>query len=488
MTQSTSSAQQPAASAATATDARRPSRAERRRARAGHWRRESVELAAAFLAVCAADLIANVVVHGHQGPVLLAGSAAALIATAVFHSWWAHRRPHAAPGPDPLPDEGPAATGLPQETRLWRLRATVSDAPGSLATICSALAELRISIISLQTHPLPDATVDEFLLRAPRSVPRDELAGVVARAGGRDIWTDPADAHDLVDVPTHVLGLATRTALDAAELPVALRRLFGQVTIRQFPAAATGHGTEPLADRVAPSLRGHLMRLAAPGGELIELSRPHLPFTPTEFARAKALVELDAVLGPRVPKVEDHLRLPVGDAEGDAPRSDELTVRRADPADKARALAMHRRCSTGTLRRRYHGPVADADRYLDHLLDPRHGQTLAVEAADGAIVALAHLMWDDDSAELAVLVEDRWQRRGLGLDLLRRMAALAAEAGVATVYAVTQAGNTALIGAMQRLTIPLDYQVEDGTLVITAHLAGAAGRLPTPWPSVPGRP
>ncbi|MDH6141930.1 RimJ/RimL family protein N-acetyltransferase [Kitasatospora sp. GP30] len=461
MSESSSTAQHPSTT---------PSRAQRRQARSARWRHSTVELAAVFLAVATADLIANVVVHGHDGPVLLFASALALLATAVFHAWWAHRHPHGAPPPTPEA-EAAAEAGPPAETRLWRLRTTVSDAPGSLATVCAALAVLRVSIISLQTHPLPEGTVDEFLLRAPRDLPRAGLTEAVALAGGREIWTDPADAHDLVDVPTHVLGLATRTALDTAELPVALRQLFGRLTVRHFPRRP---GEEP-----APSLAGHLMRLPVPGGGLIELSRPHLPFTPTEFARAKALVDLDGVLGPRVPKVADRLRSPAGA---------ELTVRRAVPQDRAAALAMHHRCSTETLRRRYHGPVADADRYLAHLLDPRHGQTLAVETADGELVALAHLLWDDDSAELAVLVEDAWQRRGLGVDLLRRMAALAAEAGVATVYAVTQAGNTALIGAMQRLTIPLDYQVEDGTLVITAHLAGAAGRLPSPWPSLPGRP
>ncbi|MDH6132129.1 RimJ/RimL family protein N-acetyltransferase [Kitasatospora sp. MAA4] len=448
-----------------------PSRAQRR-SRADRWRRDAVEIAAVFLAVAATDLVSDVVVHGHDGRMVLAASALALVATAVFHSWWEHRHPHGPPGPEPAaPESAESGAALPPaDTTLWRLRATVSDAPGSLATVCVALAELRVSIISLQTHPLPEATVDEFLLRAPRALPRAALAGAVARAGGREIWTDPADAHDLVDLPAHVLALATRTALDAAELPVALRKLFGQCTIRQFPAAA--------GQADAPSLDGHLMRLPMPSGELVELSRPHLPFTPTEFARAKALVELDAVLGPRVPQVATRLSLPAGT---------DLTVRRADPSDKAEALAMHRRCSSSTLRQRYHGPVADADRYLDHLLDARHGQTLAVQSADGRIVALAHLMWDSDSAELAVLVEDGWQRRGLGLDLLRRMAALAAEAGVGTVYAVTQAANTALIGAMRRLAIPLDYQVEDGTLVITAHLAGAVEQLPSPWPAVPGR-
>ncbi|MER5639095.1 GNAT family N-acetyltransferase [Kitasatospora sp. NPDC002227] len=441
------------------------SRAQRRRLRAHRWRHSTTELAAVFLAVATADLVANIVVHGHDGPVLLAVSALALLATALFHAWWAHRRPHDPPGHEPTAPPGAAEVTGPlhdwTETALWRLRATVTDSPGSLARICAALAGHEVNIISLQAHPLAEGTVDEFLLRAPLSLSRAGLTHLVATAGGRDIWTDPADAHDLVDEPTHVLALATRTALDAAELPVALRRLFGRCTIRSYPGSAA---------KAAAAVDGHVMRLPAPSGDLLELTRAHLPFTPTEFARAQALVELDALLGPRVPNLEARLQLPAGA---------DLTVRRADPADRAAALAMHRRCSPEALRKRYHGPVGDADRYLDHLLDPRHGQTLAVETTDGRIVALAHLMWDEDSAEIALLVEDAWQRRGLGLDLLQRTAALALEAGSPTVYAVTHSSNTALIAAMRRLGAPLDYQVDGATLVITAHLTEAA--LPSPW-------
>ncbi|GAA5019568.1 hypothetical protein GCM10025734_72860 [Kitasatospora paranensis] len=110
-----------------------------------------------------------------------------------------------------------------------------------------------------------------------------------------------------------------------------------------------------------------------------------------------------------------------------------------------------------------------------------------MEDGDGRIVALAHLMWDDDSAEVALLVEDARQRHGLGVDLLRRMAALALEAGVERVYAVTQSSNSGLIATMRKLSAPLDYQVEEGTLVITAHLAEAADKLPAPWSTRPGR-
>ncbi|GAA2151976.1 GNAT family N-acetyltransferase [Kitasatospora kazusensis] len=450
-----------------------PSRAQRRSARGHHWRRDTTELGAVFVAVALADLVANVVVHGHDGPVLLVASALALIGTALFHVWWAQRHPHGPPGPEPAGPPGAAEVSGPlrdyQETALWRIRTTVADSPGSLARICTAFAGREINIISLQAHPLPAGTVDEFLVRAPLALTRAELAATVAAAGGQDIWTDPADAHDLVDEPTHVLALATRTALDAAELPVALRQLFGRCTIRQYPGGAA---------RAGAGFEGHVMRLPAPSGDLIELTRPHLPFTPTEFARARKLVELDALLGPRVPKVEARLSLPAGT---------DLTVRRADRDDLAAAVAMHHRCSPEALRKRYHGPVHDADRYLEHLLDPRHGQTLAVEAPNGRIVALAHLIWDDDSAEVALLVEDDWQRRGLGFDLLRRMAALALEAGVPTVYAVTHASNTGLIATMRRLGAPLDHQIEAGVLTITAHLAEAADQLPTPWPTGPAR-
>ncbi|MBD0676058.1 GNAT family N-acetyltransferase, partial [Streptomyces sp. CBMA156] len=153
------------------------------------------------------------------------------------------------------------------------------------------------------------------------------------------------------------------------------------------------------------------------------------------------------------------------------PDGTELLLRPAGPDDRAAALAMHRRCSPDVLRLRYHGPVRDAGRYLDHLLDPRHGHSLAVAAPDGRIVALGHLMWDDGEAELALLVEDAWQRRGLGLALLRRLSATAGAAGVRTVYAVTHSTNTGLIAAMRRLDAPLYFHTEDGTLVITATLA-----------------
>jgi GNAT superfamily N-acetyltransferase len=439
-----------------------------------HWRRDVIELAALFTAVAVADTVANLIGHGPDGTALLVISAVALAATAGFHTWWARRHGHAPPtgdtgarplpegeqaGPSDQPSRDPDPAAL--ESTLWRMRTTVKDEPGSLAALCTVLAGQRIDILSLQTHPLADGTVDEFLLRAPGALEGSEITRAVARAGGADTWIERADTHDLVDAPTRVLGLATRTALDAAELPLALRQLLGRCTIRSLPAVPVGGGRGPEGVPVEGALEDTVMRLRAPEGGVITVERPYLPFTPTEFARARALVELDARLGPRVPRSEDVLTLSEGH---------DITVRRADTGDLAAAVAMHERCSPRTLGMRYHGPVGDADRYLNHLLSPRFGRTLAVQTASGRIVGLGHLLWDGDETEVALLVEDAWQRRGIGGELLERLVAMAAEAGCESVYAVTQSSNTGMVAAMRGLGLPLDYQIEEGTLVITARL------------------
>ncbi|SEC89540.1 Acetyltransferase (GNAT) family protein [Streptomyces sp. 3213] len=459
-----------------------------------HWRRDLVELAALFTAVAVADVVANLVGHGPGGPALLAISALALIATAGFHTWWSRRHGHAPPTADtgarsaarvrqagPSESESPSGSesepqqsesqqssmapdGVAEPATLWRMRTTVRDAPGSLAALCTALAGRQVDILSLQTHPLAEGTVDEFLLRAPGEVAAAEITRVVASAGGSSTWIERADAHDLVDAPTRVLGLATRTALDAAELPLALRQLLGRCTIRSLPGPTAGKGREPESVPTEGSLEDTVMRLRAPEGGVITVERPYLPFTPTEFARARALVELDARLGPRIPRSQDVLTLPEGNA---------ITVRRADTGDLEAAREMHGRCSARTLGMRYHGPVGDADRYLNHLLSPRFGRTLAVQTASGRIVGLGHLLWDGDETEVALLVEDDWQRRGIGSELLGRLVGMAVEAGCESVYAVTQASNTGMVAAMRGLELPLDYQIEEGTLVVTARLGAA---------------
>lgn len=196
--------------------------------------------------------------------------------------------PNGTNSTDGAPHTNPTNGARSAGTTLWRIRTTVRDEPGTLAALCAALARHAVDILALQTHPLADGTVDEFLLRAPADLPPSELTHAVTAGGGRDIWLERADAHDLVDAPTRILSLATRTALDAAELPLALRQLLGRCTIRSLPAKSlTGRPLEGMPP-VEGVLEETMMRLRDPSGGAITIERPYLPFTPTEFARARA--------------------------------------------------------------------------------------------------------------------------------------------------------------------------------------------------------
>ncbi|WP_442814255.1 GNAT family N-acetyltransferase [Streptomyces sp. NBC_01808] len=219
-----------------------------------------------------------------------------------------------------------------------------------------------------------------------------------------------------------------------------------------------------MADHTAPRGQGPRRASAAPG-----------PYTIAAVLRAggRAHNVTDRRPGARPPRRRD--------APGPRTASP-LTVREAGPEDHDAALALHRRCSRRTLAMRYQGPPDEADGYLRHLLSPHFGRTLAVQTAGGRLVALGHLLWDDDEAELALLVEDAWQRRGLGTDLLRRLLTTAAGMGYGSVYVVTRSLDAAMDATLRKAGVPLEYQVEGATLVVTARLderltsaAGPAG-------------
>ncbi|WP_129843606.1 GNAT family N-acetyltransferase [Streptomyces sp. RFCAC02] len=175
-----------------------------------------------------------------------------------------------------------------------------------------------------------------------------------------------------------------------------------------------------------------------------------------------------------------------GDGGGTARRITDSTgtpllLRPAGPGDIDAARALHTRCSSATLTRRYPGPADGADGYLRHLLSPRHGLSMAVESAPGHLVALGHLLWDDDEAEVALLVEDAWQWRGVGGELLRSLLALAVRAGRGTVYAVTCPAGAEMSAVLGGAGVVPERDRRDGVTVVSADI----GALPAAALSAP---
>lgn len=262
------------------------------------WHGEIVELASLFLAVVLAELFANMLVHRPLGPIVLTVLGVLLLLSAMVRRWWTHRpaRPQVAGPVTDLSESGREAAG---GGNLWRVRAAVRDTPGSLAALAASLASHRFNILSVQVHTVAEGAVDEFLIEAPPGTAWRDVVAATESGGGWEVHANRADVHDLVDVPTRVLMLAAQSTGTGVQLPAALRMLLGSSTIcrRELGGGATGDaGAEPgragLPDRT-DGVDGTTMRLREPGGGLLTLQRAELAFTPAEFARARALRDLD---------------------------------------------------------------------------------------------------------------------------------------------------------------------------------------------------
>ncbi|MGI5200909.1 GNAT family N-acetyltransferase [Spirillospora sp. CA-108201] len=213
-------------------------------------------------------------------------------------------------------------------------------------------------------------------------------------------------------------------------------------------------------------------------GRSVRLRRTGLPFTATEAARADALVRAALPAAPR-PSASRRIALrdgtqvvvrPIGRGDGDAVR------------------ALHERCSLDSRRMRYFSPKPyPPRRAFEGFCDSSRGLTLVAEGPDGSLLALAHLVLvrDPGAGEVAFLVEDAWQGRGLGRGLAGLLLALARDRGLVEVRATALSENarmrrllTSLGGRTRRTgdTAIVEIRLRlDGRPAGPATLAGWAG-------------
>ncbi|MER7281279.1 ACT domain-containing protein [Dactylosporangium sp. NPDC000244] len=169
---------------------------------------------------------------------------------------------------------------------LWRIRATVDDRPGFLSVLTASLALRKVNILSVQVHTTEAGAVDDFLVEAPDDLTAAALAEAVQRGRGRDPWIAPADVRGLIDEPTRVLALATKVLDGGCDLEEALAALLGDCDISWRSSGAGGFTATG-------------MQLEDPAGGTLYVRRPAPEFTPAEYARAQALVELARVASRR---------------------------------------------------------------------------------------------------------------------------------------------------------------------------------------------
>ena len=155
-----------------------------------------------------------------------------------------------------------------------------------------------------------------------------------------------------------------------------------------------------------------------------------------------------------------------------------LTIRPLEAADRSALAKLPDRVSTQSAIARFHGAVTSlGEPLLDHLLNLEAGQREAVVAIDergiAGVARYARDSADSDIAEVAILVADEWQHRGVARQMLRQLVAQALQAGVTRFRADMLRENVAARRLFAGLAPTVNERFTSGHVVVTIDLLGS---------------
>ena len=165
-------------------------------------------------------------------------------------------------------------------------------------------------------------------------------------------------------------------------------------------------------------------------------------------------------------------------------------VRPGTRDDLGSLIDMHERCSAETLRRRYHGSMPRlTSRTTSALLEPAGGWSVVAASGRDLLVGIATYAPDHKGMyDVGLLVEDRWQRKGVATQLLRRLAAEAHDHGIPALTCATQPDNTPVPRTIRAAGFRPRIRMIDGLAVATFSITGAfetsRDRVRTPDPGM----
>jgi GNAT superfamily N-acetyltransferase len=149
----------------------------------------------------------------------------------------------------------------------------------------------------------------------------------------------------------------------------------------------------------------------------------------------------------------------------------EVAVLGPTASDLEAVLAMLARCSRATLFHRFHGFTDDVAYYGALLRDRPADETLFAWRGSTCVAVASLGVGATGTIDLAVLVEDAWQRRGIGTRLVASLLDSARARGEATVHADVLGDDLFILEALRGIG-PLTVSIESGTYSIDVDISG----------------
>ena len=142
--------------------------------------------------------------------------------------------------------------------------------------------------------------------------------------------------------------------------------------------------------------------------------------------------------------------------------------------DVRTVMSVFKRLSERSRRARFNGPKPCLNRSeLRQLASIDRNRYALVGYVDGdeQPVAIARLVRDGDTAEIAFAVADAYQRRGIGLALAAELVADARAAGITEITALVTSDNPGAVALLRRIARVFDLRLEGAQIAIRAAIA-----------------
>lgn len=151
-----------------------------------------------------------------------------------------------------------------------------------------------------------------------------------------------------------------------------------------------------------------------------------------------------------------------------------LVVRPLRHGDVRTVMWVFERLSERSRRSRFHGAkpcLSRSDLRSLASVDRNRRALVAYMGHDPKPVAIARLVREGSSAEIAFAVADEYQRRGIGTRLAGELVAEARAEGVKEITALVSADNPAAVSLLRRIANVLSVRFDGSDLSIRAAIA-----------------
>ncbi len=151
-----------------------------------------------------------------------------------------------------------------------------------------------------------------------------------------------------------------------------------------------------------------------------------------------------------------------------------VTLAQMHPSDDERLVRFHNGLSADTTRRRFfsiHPELTPEEihrfTHVDHV-----DREAIVVSSEGDIVAVARFdrIGAGTDAEMAFVVADGWQRRGLGSALLAWLVTRARELGITRLVAETMSDNFGMLAVFRGAGLPISERAHYGSVEVAIEV------------------